>query len=90
MHAPLEVADLVAELLLGAPDGRVNLVRAAVVHRDREAVLRHVEREVLRTTQHRRVLSQKQGPHLPGSAVRISPAPPPPPNPHHPGGHASG
>jgi hypothetical protein len=47
VRAPLEVADLVAELLLGALDGGVNLVMAAVVDRDREAVLRHVEGEVL-------------------------------------------
>ena len=46
--APGEVADLVAELLLGAAHGGVDLVVAAVVHRDLEAVLRHVEGEVLR------------------------------------------
>ena len=43
--APGEVADLVAELLLGAAHGGVDLVVAAVVHRDLEAVLRHVEGE---------------------------------------------
>ena len=44
----LQVADLVAELRLGAGDGGVDLVVGAVVDRDGEAVLRDVEREVLR------------------------------------------
>ena len=57
--SPLQVTGLVAKLSHGTLDCGVDLVQRAVVHRDVEAVLGHVEGKILQEKEVNQKMSQR-------------------------------